>query len=109
MISIEIYKKGNLFFGFKSQGHADYSNGEYDIVCAGVSTLTQTLYFYLQDKGITDVEESQKQGYLYYKVKKNIEKPEVQAAFEFMLTGLELLKNNYSKYIKLKIMEVQND
>ncbi|MDO5041332.1 MAG: ribosomal-processing cysteine protease Prp [Peptoniphilus sp.] len=109
MIKIEIYKKNGLFFGFRSKGHADYSDGEYDIVCAGVSTLTQTLYFYLHGKGITDTEESQKQGYLYYKIKRDIEKQEVQGAFEFMITGLELLQRDYSKYIQFKIMEVQND
>ncbi len=109
MINIEIYKKNGLFFGFKSKGHADHSEGEHDIVCAGVSTLTQTLYFYLHGKGITHVEESQKRGYLYYKIKRDIERSEVQDAFEFMITGLELLQKDYSKHIKFKIMEVQND
>ena len=111
MINIEILKKDGLYFSLESSGHADYDDRGYDIVCAGVSTLTQTLYFYLLDLGLdqSDIEDEQDEGYLLIKLKKNYRNEKVQAAFEYMLKGLELLKSQYIEYIKIDIMEVRND
>ncbi|MGO3751386.1 MAG: ribosomal-processing cysteine protease Prp [Peptoniphilaceae bacterium] len=111
MIKTSIYKNNGAYIGFESSGHAEYS-GEYDIVCAGVSTLTQTLYFYLtktcdlKDESL-DVE--QKDGYLKIIIKNYKYDINIQAGFEFMIRGLEVLEQEYSKHTKLEILEVQND
>ncbi|WP_138159771.1 ribosomal-processing cysteine protease Prp [Peptoniphilus catoniae] len=110
MITVEVFTKNNLYIGLKSKGHAYFSDKE-DIVCAGVSTLTQTLYFYIKSLGISDKDMCVKQnkGYLYLRLFKHIEKQSVQSGFSYMITGLKLLEADYSKYIKLKITEVRDD
>lgn len=111
MVNIEILKKDGNYFSVKSCGHADYADYGYDIVCAGVSVLTQTLYFYLLDLGFTDkeIESEQDEGYLLIKLKNNYKDAKVQTAFEYMLKGLEILQNQYMEYIKIDIMEVRDD
>lgn len=111
MTNIKIYKRDLNYMGFESKGHADYGDGEYDIVCAAISILTQTLYFNLIDNcNIADssIDSKQDEGYLKILLKDNVENNEgVQNSFNFMIKGLELLKAQYSKYFKLEIMEVQ--
>lgn len=40
MITVTIHQKNGKYVGFLSEGHAFYSDSEYDVVCAGVSALT---------------------------------------------------------------------
>lgn len=112
MTNIIIYKSQDVFVGFKSSGHADFNkNGEYDIVCAAISILTQGLYFSLIencDIGEKEIYSKQKDGFLEIKLDYNkVENIKVQSNFEFMITGLKLLEAQYSDYINLEMMEVQ--
>lgn len=109
MINIKIFKRNANYIGFESFGHAEYSDGD-DIVCAGVSTLTQTMYFHLVenlnlDEKFFDVE--QRDGYLKLILKNNDKDTNIQVSFMYMIKGLEILEAQYSKYIKLEMMEVQ--
>ncbi|RVU54920.1 ribosomal-processing cysteine protease Prp [Anaerosphaera multitolerans] len=111
MIEVKLYKRNNNYFGFESKGHADFGNGEYDIVCAAVSILTQTFYFNLVDNSIVEnkyIDSKQDKGYLKIILKDNKENDiKVQTNFDFVIKGLELLEAQFSKYIKLEIVEVQ--
>lgn len=103
MIEISIYSRDDSYIGFRSKGHADFDENGYDIVCAAVSILTQTLYFHLVDNlGIDDIDDSQESGYLEIILKNKYDEILVQDAFNFMIKGLELLEHEYSDYIKLK-------
>ena len=112
MTNITIFQEQGLYTGFKAEGHADFiGGGEYDIVCAAISILTQGLYFSLiENCNIEEDEiiEAQDDGFLEikldYKTSKDVR---VQSNFEFMITGLKLLEAQYSNYIHLEKMEVQ--
>ena len=42
MTRIRFYRKHGLYIGFAAEGHAQYGEHGYDIVCAAISALTQT-------------------------------------------------------------------
>ena len=109
MTSIDLYKKGDYYCGFKSCGHAE---GEFDkIVCSSISTLTQTLYFTLINKlGVCESEIKDRQGDGLLKIEilnsDIFKRKDIQTCFEFMIMGIELIDKAYPKYLTLKILEV---
>ncbi len=110
MTNIEIFKDDNYYFGFKASEHAD--NGEYEnIVCAGISALTSTLYFSLIEIcniSEVDVLDEDGSGYLKVEILNRVlyKNEKVQNCFEFMFLGLSKIKENYPEYLTLKIVEV---
>lgn len=112
MTRIDLYKKGDYYYGFKSCGHAE---GEFDkLVCSSISTLTQTLYFTLIDKlGLSesDIRDLQGDGMLKIEILKSdiFKRNDIQTCFEFMIKGIELIDETYPGYLTLKKVEVQND
>lgn len=109
MTSIDLYKKGDYYYGFKSCGHAE---GEFDkIVCSSISTLTQTFYFTLINKlGISESEIMDIQGDGLLKIEilnSNVfKRKDIQTCFEFMIMGIELIDEVYPEYLTLKNVEV---
>ena len=94
MTRIDLYKKGDYYYGFKSCGHAE---GEFDkIVCSSISTLTQTFYFTLINKlGVSESEIKDKQGDGLLKIEilnsDIFKRKDIQTCFEFMIKGIELI------------------
>lgn len=110
MVNVTLYKKDDNYYGFESKNHADYGNGEYDIVCAAISILTQTIYFHAINN--LDIEEAnisddQKSGYLKIIFDNESDYIRLQDSFLYLKEGLELLEKNYSKHIKLKEINSQ--
>ncbi|MCI5643382.1 ribosomal-processing cysteine protease Prp [Peptoniphilus sp. SGI.035] len=109
MTSIDLYKKGDYYYGFKSCGHAE---GEFDkIVCSSISTLTQTFYFTLINKlGVSESEIVDIQGDGLLKIEilnSNVfKRKDIQTCFEFMIMGIELIDEAYPEYLTLKNVEV---
>ncbi|WP_455257417.1 ribosomal-processing cysteine protease Prp [Peptoniphilus asaccharolyticus] len=106
MVEVTLYRENNLYFGFKSTGHADYGDSEYDIVCAGVSILTQTLYFQaINNLGIAeeDIYDKQDSGYLKIIFKNKYDYKKMQDSFLFLKEGISLLEKNYSEHVMLKV------
>lgn len=102
MINIRIFvdANGNIN-GFKIDGHADVAPRGYDIVCAGVSALSQSalmgLDLYTNKKFSYDV----KSGMLSMKL---IDKPDAltQAVLGTMLLGLKEIAGNYPESVHVK-------
>lgn len=109
MIKVILYKRNNEFVGFEISGHAMYSYGEYDIVCAGVSALSQSYIFHLVNDYELEDEVNfvvkQDSGYLKLELIKN--NRDIQNSFKFLVTGLKLLESEYNKHVK--VLEVQYD
>ncbi|OLR64613.1 ribosomal-processing cysteine protease Prp [Peptoniphilus porci] len=109
MTNIDLYKKGDYYYGFKSCGHAE---GEFDkIVCSSISTLTQTFYFTLINKlGISESEivDTQGDGLLKIEILNSnvFKRKDIQICFEFMIMGIELIDEAYPEYLTLKNVEV---
>lgn len=106
MVNVTLYMKDDLYVGFESSGHADYGNSEYDIVCAAVSILTQTMYFQaLNNFSVSeeDILEKQDLGYLKVIFNKKSDYIKLQDSFLFLIEGLKLLEINYSEYVMLRV------
>lgn len=109
MTNIEIFKSKENYWGFRAKGHANEGDAE-EIVCAGISTLTQSLYFsLLKILSEKDLLEKQEDGFLEVFLKKSNSpfQREINTCFLFLETGLELLQENYPQYLTLNVMEVQ--
>lgn len=78
-------------FELEVMGHSGYAPKGEDIVCAGVSTLVQTLLVSVE--GIHKI----KNGYVYISATgdKEIE------LFKFVITGLRMLEEAYPNHIRL--------
>lgn len=77
-------------------GHSGYATSGSDIVCAGISTLTQTLVAFLNERG-TKVESHMSNGYLLVVADGN-----VKEALDFTLCGLKLIEDAYPIYLKVE-------
>lgn len=109
MTNIEIFKEERGYCGFRAAGHADGGDAE-EIVCAGISTLTQSLYFsllkFLPKKNLLAC---QKDGFLEVFLEGECaqQREKIDTCFLFLETGLALLQENYPQYLTLNVMEVQ--
>ena len=109
MILVTIIKESNYIKGFKVSGHAEYSENEDDIVCAAVSILAYTSLNSLkevahisEDDIIFNVNDDE--GLLEVCTNKNNDESEV--IYRNFIVGINLLLEDYSKYITLKYEEV---
>lgn len=108
MTKIEIYcQNGNItkVACFGHSGFADYGN---DIVCAGISSITQTAVLGIKHiakakhKCVID----EKQGSLHLELTENEFSPnfkDAQIVLNTMLCGLEDLAKQYPKYLKVEV------
>ena len=108
MTEVTIYRnEEDKYIGFESKGHANFRRAGKDIVCAGVSSITQTALLGIQN--LTDVKTKVKldenKGYLKFEldIEDNSQKfYDAQVILKTMLCGLEDLRKQYPKYIKLE-------
>lgn len=100
MIKIDIYRNAQAITGFCVSGHADAAPHGQDIVCAGVSSLTQSAVL-----GVTE--------YLQRKVKVAVDPGKLvlelqetdsltSAILETMLLGLTEIAKLYPKFVRIK-------
>lgn len=99
----------NRYNGFKCIGHAEYHERGYDIVCAGISALTQTTILALEKflKLGIQVKANQKTGLLYCTWINNpdsVEKSDL--LIETMRLGLNEIHNLYPEHLSLSEAEV---
>ncbi len=101
MIKVEIHKNKEFYYYLKVEGHSPAELGKpgENIFCAGVSVLTQTLLLTLKYRNNIEIIRNQK-GLLEFKVSK----PDLQAniEFEFMIMGLENLKQQNTQYLSIE-------
>jgi uncharacterized protein YsxB (DUF464 family) len=109
MINISIFKKNNIFIGFKITGHAGYAENGYDIICAAVSILSYTVLNSIGAVAEFCSEEfefkiDEQTGNMELNLKKTSEKSDViLKTFEI---GVKLLLEDYNQYINLDYKEV---
>lgn len=109
MTNVTFEKHNEKLISFKIIGHAGYDEFNKDIVCSGISAISQTIV-----NGIIEVAkvkadyEIDEDGFLSLTLKNlndsDIEK--CQILMETMLIGLKSMEINYGEYINVKIEEV---
>lgn len=93
MTRIDIAKADGEF-SLLCQGHAGYASVGNDIVCAAISTLTQTLIKYMMDRDIP-CNYKVSTGYLWIYGKDCME------AFDAIVAGLEMIEYSYPQYVEI--------
>jgi uncharacterized protein YsxB (DUF464 family) len=110
MIKVEISLSNAHYCGAKITGHAYSNEPGKDLVCAAVSTLAQTLVNAVESiGGIPEESLSLKieNGHLELKLKNDDLSDVIDIIFRTFRVGIEGIEGTYSKYVKLKIKEVQ--
>ncbi len=108
MITVKIYKnQEEEYVGFQTDGHAEYAEDGYDIICASVSILvTNTVNAIEQFTYDTfNAHREQESGCLEFMFHSE---PSREAALliDSMILGLTSIQNKYSQYISLQFEEV---
>ncbi len=92
MIQVLFFQKEGLFTGFECKGHAPSPGnlpGIGNLLCAGVSTLVQTVHSFSKVEGFLS-EEVKESGYIlcHYKTEMNQPAQEILKLLEFGLQAL---------------------
>jgi len=109
MTDIKITKKANSVVKVSCTGHAEtVDDGEYSMICAGLSTLLQTALLGLLQVAKIDVkfERCEKEGKLEFSVPEGIsetKRHDADVILNTLLCGLTDLYEGYSDFIKLQI------
>lgn len=113
MTKVKIYKnsKGDIL-KFVVSGHSEYSEKGKDIICAAISTLSQTALIALKE--VCSIEEQLidykiGDGFLRVSLPKNLEYEEMHDAnivLKTMEVGILEISKEYSDYVTLEYGEV---
>ena len=106
MIEVTLFQQGEKLTGFESTGHADYDEEGMDIVCAGVSALTQTAVAAAADAvGEEELAWDIEKGYLHFS--SHVQTPEKQQTVALLLRalqiGLTMIQEQYPEYVSVVI------
>ena len=97
-------------FYIEAAGHSGFGEKGRDVVCAGVSTLIFTTYYYLrklQDVGyIGYLEKTEADGEVSISARcAEGEQTILKTAFEMALTGFEMLAENFPQCVTITVKE----
>jgi len=104
LISLRLLKTKERYTSFSLLGHAPTSLGKMgeNLLCAGVSALSQSCFLYLQKKELLR-EVTWQKGKLEFEISSPCLESEV--ALDILLTGMQDLKKQYPEWIDIYIGE----
>ena len=105
MITVTFFCSDNLICGFKISGHSGFSEEGSDIVCAAVSSAA-----YMTANTITEIlhinaDVTENDGFMSLSLSKS-EAEKSAVVLDGLRLHLTALSEQYTKYIKVKILEV---
>lgn len=104
MTTVRLFYDGGRLSGVEAKGHTGYAKAGRDIVCAAVSVLIQTALLALDKVANAQVEKTEGEGYLRYKVIST--DPVTLQTSEIILKSMEVgladIASAYPSYIKLE-------
>lgn len=109
MTKIEIKKIDNYIISVECRNHTGFAESGKDIVCAGISCITQTAILGVQNiaKVKSNVKIDDKIGYLKLELisfkKDSPNFHDAQVILKTMLCGLEDLERQYPKNLKVEV------
>lgn len=104
MVKVEIKRKNHEIQEVTIRDHAGSGEHGYDLVCAGVSSISVGTLNAL-DRLCSDMCELQMQEE-YVHILVNMQSPIVQTVLQTMCIQLETMQQSYKKYIKINDQEV---
>lgn len=101
MTIITIVRNAQSIVEVEVKGHTDYGEHGQDIVCAGISTLTQTALLGLIKHLQLQVKYQVSDGYLLFSLRGQ-ENAQTDAILETMLYGLQEIAHAYCKHVRIE-------
>lgn len=106
MITITVYKESGSYRGFTCEGHADYAQEGYDIICSAVSVLTVNAVNSIERFTEDNASVTSSDGYLSFQLEGRAGK-NTKLLLDSMISGLQDIQENYgNEYIRLMFKEV---
>lgn len=107
MIKITVIRKGDRIKTIECEGHSGYADEGSDIVCAGVSCLTQNAGNSLKEMLNIDVNYviDENIPLIHIELPEGLDKDkshDAQIILQSAYLGLKSLRDSYSKYISIK-------
>ena len=108
MTAVTVYRESKKIVSFSCDGHTDYGEEGEDIVCAALSTLTQTAMLGLLQVASIPIKYKidEKKAYLEVSlpsVLSEAERNNADMILETMFLGIYDLSVEYGKYVKLEV------
>ena len=108
MVRVTFFQQKGVFDGFLSEGHAAYDEEGWDIVCAAVSALTQTiLAACLEQLSCGDeVRWKVQKGFLEMDLPEQISQEDQKTAevlLKALWSGLKMIQEQYPEYVSVVI------
>jgi uncharacterized protein YsxB (DUF464 family) len=110
MTKVKVTKTNNHITAVEAFGHTGYGTSGEDIVCAALSSIIQTAALGILSvaKVQAKTKRNDKEGYFSLHLPDNLSQQERQAAdaiLNTMLVGVSDLKEGYSNFIELEVLE----
>lgn len=105
MVVVTIHREKDSVQGFSVKGHAGYAERGKDIICAGISAITQTAVIGLIKVLNIEVDVIQKQGFLSCMLPEDLDSntyEKAEAILETMILGLKEIQREYNEFITIK-------
>ena len=110
MTKIKFFKNKDVYTGFECSGHTGYAEFGKDILCASISSMTQSVVLGVIKvlKISAKVTHNDDKGYIKLEMPENLKNDLIsksQILFETLKVGVEDLLEGYDKYIKMEVIE----
>ena len=109
MVRVTVFRERGIPVGFELAGHADAGAYGEDIVCAGISAITQTALLGITDVLQLDAAIAREEGHMRCELSRETAPEDLDKAavvFNTMIAGLTSLQQGYPKSLKFSYREV---
>ena len=109
MTDIKFFKNNGVFIGFECSGHTGYAKSGKDIVCAAISSLTQSVVIGLQEVCFLGIRMTiDDDGYIKVIIPQDLDARKLrdsQVLLETLYLSIKDLMMGYSNYISMEVIE----
>ena len=109
MVRVTVLRERGTPVGFELTGHANQGAYGEDVVCAGISAITQTALLGITDVLKLDAAWSREEGHMRCELSRETAGEDIEKAaivFNTMIAGLSSLQQAYPKSLKFSYREV---
>ena len=109
MVRVTVFRERGIPVGFELTGHANKGAYGEDIVCAGISAITETALLGVTDVLKLDAAVAQEEGHVRCELSRDTSPEDMDKAaivFNTMIAGLTSLQHGYPKSLKFSYREV---
>ena len=109
MVRVTVLRERGTPVGFELTGHADQGAYGEDIVCAGISAITETALLGITDVLKLDAATAREDGHVRCELSRDTAGEDIEKAavvFNTMIAGLTSLRKAYPKSLKFSYREV---